>query len=188
MALQGSGAISFDNLRSEYSNTGSIALSEMYRGGSFVANHSNNGNVPTSGTIKMSNFYSQNNTPPYADWSTTQTTGLQNSGKSYAERGYLAGSFGSMDDTTVDGQNGTTISAAYYRLGVDTASFLKLTLANGSDNWANFVVNGTSYSRTSASKSGTTWTWGNGTSGTGGVANPYPSGSAGQRISIAINI
>ena len=188
MALQSSGAISFDNLRNEYGNGGSIALSEMYRGGSFVLNHSNNSGVPTSGTISLNNFYSQNNTPPYADWSTTQTTGLQNSGKSYAERGYLAGSFGGMDDTTVDGQSNTTISAAYYRLGLNTASFLKLTLANGSDNWANFVVNGNSYSRTSASKSGTTWTWGNGTSGTGGVANPYPDESAGDRISIAINI
>jgi len=188
MALQSSGAISFDNLRTEYGNGGSIALSEMYRGGSFVLDHSNNSGVPTFGTISLSNFYGANNTPPYANWSTTQTTGLRNSGKSWAERGYLAGVFGSMDDTTVDGQSGTTISAAYYRLGTDTASFLKLTLANGSDNWANFVVNGTSYSRTSASKSGTTWTWGNGTAGTGGVANPYPSGAAGQRIPIAINI
>jgi len=188
MALQGSGAISFDNLRTEYSNSGSIALGEMYRGGSFVLNHSNNGNVPTSGTISMSQFYSQNNAAPYASWSTTQTTGLRSSGKSWAERGYLAGVFGGMDDTTVDGQSGTTISAAYYRLGTDTASYLKLTLANGSDNWANFVVNGTAYSRGSASKSGTTWTWGNGTAGVGGVANPYPSGAAGARISIAINV
>jgi hypothetical protein len=68
------------------------------------------------------------------------------------------------------------------------AVYLKLTLANGSDNWANFVVNGTTYSRGSASKSGTTWTWGNGTAGTGGVANPYPSVGAGDRISIAINV
>ena len=188
MALQGSGAISFDNLRTEYSNSGSIALGEMYRGGSFVLNHSNNSSVPTSGTISMNNFYSQNNAAPYANWSTTQTTGIRSSGKSWAERGYLAGVYGGMDDTTVDGQSGTTISAAYYRLGLDTASYLKLTLANGSDNWANFVVNGTAYSRGSASKSGTTWTWGNGTAGTDGVANPYPSGSAGQRISIAINV
>jgi len=75
MALQSSGAISFNNLRTEYGNGGSIALSEMYRGGSFVLNHSNNSGVPTSGTISLNNFYGQNNTSPVVTWTMTQTNG-----------------------------------------------------------------------------------------------------------------
>ena len=181
MALQGSGAISFDNLRTEYSNSGSIALGEMYRGGSFVLNHSNNSSVPTSGTISMNNFYSQNNAAPYANWSTTQTTGTRSSGKTYAEVGFYKGIFGSIDDTTVDGQSGTEITRAYYRLVPGGTSYLQLSIASGSDNWANFVVNGTAYARGSASKSGVVWQWNS-------VSNPYPNGSAGQRISIAINV
>ena len=166
MAVTGSAPISITDLVTEFGGSAPHSLTEYYRGGSLVPDYAQNSGIPT----------------------TTQTTGLRSGGKSWVERGYLAGVFGGMDDTTVDGQSGTTISAAYYRLGLDTASYLKLTLANGSDNWANFVVNGTSYSRGSASKSGTTWTWGNGTAGTGGVANPYPSVGAGDRISIAINV
>jgi hypothetical protein len=181
MALQGSGAISFDNLRTEYGNGGSIALSEMYRGGSFVLDHSNNSSVPTSGTISMSQFYSQNNTAPYASWSTTQTTGSRTSGKTWAEVGFYKGIFGSIDDTTVDGQSGTEITRAYYRAVPGGTSYLQLSIASGSDNWANFVVNGTAFARGSASKSGVVWQWNS-------VSTPYPNGSADQRISIAINV
>ena len=106
MALQGSGAISFDDLRSEYSNSGSIALGEMYRGGSFVANHSNNGDVPTSGAISLEDFYSQNNAAP--NWSMTLTVGSV-SGK-IQEQGYGAigatqdqsPTYGSVNDNSVD--------------------------------------------------------------------------------------
>jgi hypothetical protein len=188
MAVTGSAPISITDISDEFGGDLPHSLTEYYRGGSLVPDYPQNSGIPTSGAISLTQFYGASDVAPYADWSTTQTTGLRSSGKSWAERGYLAGVFGGMDDTTVDGQSGTTISAAYYRLGLDTASYLKLTLANGSDNWANFVVNGTTYSRGSASKSGTTWTWGNGTAGTGGVANPYPSVGAGDRISIAINV
>jgi hypothetical protein len=40
------------------------SLSEYYKGGGLVGNHSNNPNVPTSGTISFSNFYGANNTAP----------------------------------------------------------------------------------------------------------------------------
>ena len=56
--------ISINSLVGEYGGSGSHSLSEYYRGGSFVANHSNNANVPTSGTISLSDFYGQSNTSP----------------------------------------------------------------------------------------------------------------------------
>ena len=188
MALPGSGAISIGQIATEFGGGAPHSLSEYYRNGALVPNYTQNSGIATSGAINMNGFHGASDVAPYANWATYQTTGNLAAGKTYAEVGYLAGSFGGMDDTTVNGQSNTTISAAYYRTGIQTASFTKLTLANGSNNWTTFRINNTYYARTAASKSGTTWTWGNGTAGSGGGANPYPSGSSGQRIYIAIYI
>ena len=65
MTLPAAGnAISINSLVGEYGGSGSHSLSEYYKGGSFVANHSNNANVPTSGTISLSDFHGQSNTSP----------------------------------------------------------------------------------------------------------------------------
>jgi hypothetical protein len=56
MPLPASGAISFDNLQTEFGNTNPIPISDYYRG-ALVPNISVNSSVPTSGTISMSNFY-----------------------------------------------------------------------------------------------------------------------------------
>ena len=55
MALQSSGAISLSDIQTEFGGSNPISLSEYYRGGAYVT--SNNGNVPTSGVITLSNFY-----------------------------------------------------------------------------------------------------------------------------------
>jgi hypothetical protein len=57
VALQTSGTISIDDLRTEFGDTGSSSLGEFYRGGSLVPNTGTNAAVPTSGTISLSNFY-----------------------------------------------------------------------------------------------------------------------------------
>lgn len=54
MAIQASGAITLQDIEDEFGGTGSISLSEYYRGGAVT---SNNTSVPTSGTISLSNFY-----------------------------------------------------------------------------------------------------------------------------------
>ena len=148
MALQGSGAISFDNLRSEYSNTGSIALSEMYRGGSFVANHSNNGNVPTSGTIKMSNFYSQNNTSPVVTWTMTQTNG--SGGGKLPLIGYsdgLSGSFGSVSDNSIDFLS-KTFKALWHRVAGSEVG-LHFQIQDNSTGWTSIKIGSNTLARTS---------------------------------------
>ena len=68
MALQSSGAISFGDLRTEYkfgSNT-AVSMADYYRGGSTVRSLAANNtatnlsaSVPTSGTISLNSFYSQ---------------------------------------------------------------------------------------------------------------------------------
>lgn len=179
MALQGSGAISFDDLRTEYSNSGSIALGEMYRGGSFVANHSNNGDVPTSGAISLEDFYSQNNTAP--SWSMTLTVGGFSSKTS--EFGYGAiglvqdnnPTYGSVTDNTVD-----ILSGAFFRQckHLSVGNTLVLEIDGGSTSWSTIVVNGTTFTRTNMSLSTHQWTQGS-------VSNPFP--SIGATCTITMN-
>jgi hypothetical protein len=57
MALQTSGAISLLNLQTEFGGANPIGLNEYYRGGAYVPNISQNNNVPTGGSIALSNFY-----------------------------------------------------------------------------------------------------------------------------------
>lgn len=65
MALQTSGAISINNLRTEFGDTpGSDSLSEYYRGGAYVPNSPTNANIPTGGQISLSNFYGAANAEP----------------------------------------------------------------------------------------------------------------------------
>lgn len=57
MALPGSGQISIDDLRTEFSATGTRGLSDFYRGGAFVPNTPANSGVPTAGVISLTDFY-----------------------------------------------------------------------------------------------------------------------------------
>jgi len=75
VTIVSSGSISINSLVGEYGGSTPHSLSEYYRGGSLVANHSNNANVPTSGTIQLDDFYGASNTSPtdrtltfYAGW------------------------------------------------------------------------------------------------------------------------
>ena len=179
MTLPSSGAISFDNLRTEYGNTGSIALSEMYRGGSFVLNHSNNGNVPTSGTISLNNFYGQSNTPP--SWSMTLTVGSI-TGK-ISEFGYgsfgftqnAAPTYGSVSDNTVDILGGAFFRQCKFH-SIGGTFFLEID--GGSTSWSSIVVNGTTFNRTSMTKTTDAWQQGS-------VSNPFP--SAGSTCTVTMN-
>lgn len=55
MALPGSGTISLEAIRAEFVGGYPISLSQYYRNGGLVT--SNNTNVPTGGTISLSQFY-----------------------------------------------------------------------------------------------------------------------------------
>lgn len=55
MTLQTTGAISISDLKNEFG--GPNDLGEYYRGGSYVPNIGQNGSIPTSGSISLSQFY-----------------------------------------------------------------------------------------------------------------------------------
>lgn len=57
MALQNSGPISILDLVTEFGGSAPHSLNEYYRGGGLVPDIPANNNVPTSGTIGLSNFY-----------------------------------------------------------------------------------------------------------------------------------
>lgn len=58
MPLPASGAISLNNIQTEFGGSNPIALNEYYRGGGLVPDVVDNNAVPTSGQISVSNFYS----------------------------------------------------------------------------------------------------------------------------------
>jgi hypothetical protein len=57
MALPESGPLSLTDIQAEFGGTNPISLSEYYKGGAYVLNTDYAPNVPSSGTIKISDFY-----------------------------------------------------------------------------------------------------------------------------------
>lgn len=57
MSLQDSGIIKISDLVTEFGGSTPRKLTNYYRGGSLVENSTNNANVPTSGRIKLTDFY-----------------------------------------------------------------------------------------------------------------------------------
>lgn len=57
MTLQASGAISIGDIADEFGGNAPHALSEYYRGGGLVQNTTQNAGIPSSGAIKLSDFY-----------------------------------------------------------------------------------------------------------------------------------
>jgi len=58
MTIKSSGSLSLSEIQTEFGGSGDIGLSEYYRAGTYVANIPPNYNIPTSGQISISNFYS----------------------------------------------------------------------------------------------------------------------------------
>lgn len=126
MTIVSSGAISINSLVGEYGGSAPHAMNEYYRGGSLVANHSNNGNVPTSGTIDLQDFYGANNTSP-SDYTVEVTNGSHTvDGGKFApdtiyrgvntttrRSGTAFGSFANSNNTITTGEGTFTLTALY---------------------------------------------------------------------------
>jgi hypothetical protein len=57
MALQGSGAISLNDIAGEFGGSVPHSITEYYRGGGLVPDSAANSSIPTSGQISFSQFY-----------------------------------------------------------------------------------------------------------------------------------
>lgn len=154
MTLQTSGGIRLDQIQTEFGGSNPISLSEYYRGGSYV--HSSITAVPASGAISLSNFYGTS-----AVWSSVITEG--NSGSFY---GYLAGSFGSMSNTSY---NGATVTTCYYHVitvkGSTSYAFrVRMSGSRAQNFFSNIygIANGLATSNASsysATSTETSWLW-----------------------------
>lgn len=113
MAITGSGTIKWSDLQTEFGGSNPISLSEYYRGGSYVG--STNTNVPTSGQIKISDFYGASAAdlvPDALDWSNISVSNT-----------------GTSPFTTTGNGNTLTIT------GINTS----ITLAVNTTNWSTGV-------------------------------------------------
>ena len=168
MALPGSGTLTINDIVGEFGGSAPHSLSEYYRGGSLVPNSSLNSNIPTSGQIKISDFYGAAN----SIWTTTVTVG------NVTQAGLLGtpcnglvptdvfGTIpaGSVSDSTVDFLSGATVRGLFYRQFLSS----KLFIVEGNFSNTGFTtmdVAGTSYARTDATHSydatlnQTLWQW-----------------------------
>lgn len=101
MALPGSGALSLSQIAAEFSKAAPYSLSDFYKGGAYVPNTTTNAAVPTSGAIKITDFYGASAALP--GWTITEgNNGVYQTGYS------LTGSptYGSISgNTTINGAN-----------------------------------------------------------------------------------
>ena len=171
------GTITMDNIRTEYSLSGALALGSLYAGGSIIAAGSGgyNGAIPSSGTISMSHFQGHSAPPSILDTQTVVIGSRNDFG--YVSTGYKStgSGTGSITDGTSNVYSGAAINDIYH---ISTLNRLYFTLAGvrANSGWTTMKINGISFTRASASfttSSTTTWYWSSVTS--------HPFGSSGTR-------
>jgi len=129
MTLPSSGALAFSQIQSEFGGSNPISLSEYYRGGPIVPNHGNTSNIPTSGSISVSNFYGTSAQAPFPNVRNANIV----SGVSGNLKGFVAGNVGSFSPNPLG-----TLSSGY-NFNVNQIS----TQLVGCTNFLEFRVNGT---------------------------------------------
>jgi len=193
MALPSSGQLSINDIVGEFGGSAPHSLSEYYRGGSLVPNSSTNSSVPTSGQIKITDFYGA------ADqlWSTTVTNGYHSVAGfiTVFYRGFKSGTsndnfwvnsinIGSASDTTVDFLSSSNlIVLGEYMIGADTGTTGVLVFevqgTHSNSGFTTLQVGGVDYNRTSASYTqggnNARWEW-----NTASGANPFGTNSSQQ--------
>ena len=172
------GTVTMNDIRTEYSLSGALALGSLYAGGSIIAAGSGgyNGTIPSSGTIAMSHFQGHSKPPTILDTQTVVIGSRSRGGNvstGYKSTGY--GNFGSITDGTSNVYSGAAINDIYH---ISTLNRLYFTLAGvrANSGWTTMKINGISFTRASASfttSSTTTWYWSSVTS--------HPFGSSGTR-------
>ena len=145
MALPSSGQLSINNIVGEFGGSAPHALSEYYRGGSLVPDSATNSGVPTSGQIKISDFYGAANSV----WTTDLTVGVF-TGKFFSLYGFdSTSSYGSLSDNTVDFKGGAECRNLSWGSSTQNLSF---TIVGNHTNagFTTMNINGNSFNRTDA--------------------------------------
>ena len=173
------GTVTMNDIRTEYSLSGALALGSLYAGGGIIAAGAGgyNGSIPSSGTIAMSHFQGHSKPPTILDTQTVVIGSRNNFG--YISTGYRGSGYsttGSITDGTSNVYSGAAINDIYH---ISTLNRLYFTLAGvrANSGWTTMKINGISFTRASASYSGTnrstTWYWSS--------VSSHPFGSSGTR-------
>jgi hypothetical protein len=165
MTLPSSGPLSLADIQGEFGGSNPISLSEYYAGGAYVPAGTTGtyGAVPTAGNpISIRNFYG---TSAIRD---TQTVTVGFAGAPYASiYGFKSGSCGSVSDGTFNPKSGAAISELSCVVSYTNTVQFSLTGTYTNDGWTTMTIDGTPYTRASASFSNsggsTVWTWSTGT-------------------------
>ena len=173
MALPSSGTLKISDISGEFGGSTPHSLSEYYRGGSLVPDSSTNSSVPTSGQIKITDFYGASDQL----WATTITVGSKNveigatliavlygfANDSAFNPGTGPGTFGSASDSTVDFYSGAALAGLYTRDGSSNSFELAISGTQSNSGWSTMTVGSTSLNRTDASFSVgngvSSWLW-----------------------------
>jgi hypothetical protein len=114
MALQPSGQITLSDIQDEFGGANPIGMSEYYRGGAYTT--SNNTNVPTSGAISVSDFYS-------ATAAVAVTYELIGGGGAGGQGYATSGTSADGTSSSISGTGFTTATSAGGTGGVDRSLF-----------------------------------------------------------------
>ena len=101
MPIQSSGVIRFSDIQDEFGGSNPIALSEYYRGGSYVGSH--NDGVPASGTINLTQFYDSTSVLPSTSITILVQGGGGSGGTGYSGSSSIGGRSSSGGSSSVSG-------------------------------------------------------------------------------------
>ena len=106
MTLPASGTLKISDLRTEFTGPATSKMTDYYKGGTYVPNTPTNSAVPTSGTIKLSNFYGASSALP-------APTGTFSAANFTSTSGAFGGSYYISNNLTLTVTNGPiTVTAS----------------------------------------------------------------------------
>lgn len=149
--------ISIGNIQTEFGGSNPAALSEYYKNGSYVLSSDTAPNVPTSGTIKLSNFHSAAKIV-----STSHTIVEGGSGGNalgFTSKNFqgITGTIGSCTPTSTIGSR--TISGWYMYLVKGFSTVYLIVDGDQTGTWWTYgTYNGTTFYRTNCSTASGTYT------------------------------
>lgn len=178
MTLQASGAISLGNIQTEFGGSNPISMSEYVKGGTYVPTTATNVNIPSStSNMSFSKFYGGSVVSVLDTQTVTVGSYYHDPGGipsyPYTGYGYTSSSptstvVGSISDGTSNIYSGATILKLWWFVDGVLGNKVQL-MINGATNsgWTSMTINGTTFTRTSATSFiGGLWEW-------GGVSNPF---------------
>lgn len=191
MTLQTSGAISLGNIQTEFGGSAPTQMSEYLKGGTYVPNTPTNVNIKSSASnMSFSNYYGGSSSTTLDTQTVTVGYYYHDPGGipsfPYTGYGYTSSSptstvVGSISDGSSNIYSGATIYTLWWFVDGVLGNKVQLNI-NGATNsgWTNMIINGTTFTRSSAASFvGGLWEW-------TGVSNPFGT-TAGANITVTWN-